>query len=129
MFDSGENRLCVGDVIMSEVFKYGQRKHDGTICIMRATEGQTAIDDESRAQAKFVIERAEMEGKLQFGGIDNFDSLHVSARRLGEDLSYNYNGEVIDFYVRGCSEDQVDPSSVKIFGKARIGFDIYSLTR
>lgn len=129
MFDSGENLLCVGDVIMSEVFRYGQRQHDGTICIMRATEDQTAIDDESRAQAKFVIESVEMEGKLQFGGIDNFDSLHVSARRLGEDWFYNHKGEVIDFYVIGCSEDQVDPSSVKIIGKAIKSFEIYSLTR
>jgi len=129
MSDSGLTRLCVGDVIMSEAFKYGQRRHDGTIRIVCATEDQMAVDDESRSQAKFVIECAEMGGELLFGGIDNSDILHVRARRLRSDWSYNYNGEVIDFSVNGCSKDHVDPSCVKIIGKARIRFDIYSLTR
>src|SRR5680860_783494 len=108
MSDSGLTRLCVGDVIMSEAFKYGQRRHDGTIRIVCATEDQMAVDDESRSQAKFVIECAEMGGELLFGGIDNSDILHVRARRLRSDWSYNYNGEVIDFSVNGCSKDHVD---------------------
>ena len=53
--------------------------------------------DQSRGTAKFVVERAEMEGGSSGGNNDYPDALYVTARRLGPYWEYDPTGEVIKF--------------------------------
>jgi hypothetical protein len=68
--------------------------------------------DPSRGTAKFVVERAEMEGGGHGGGlndqIDYPDALYVTARRLGPHWEYDPNGEVIKFtYQSVCYNNSI----------------------
>ena len=69
--------------------------------------------DKSRGMAKFVVERAEMEGGSTGGGMsghdDYPDELHVTARKLHPNGKYNPEGELIDFYYpHGCHTNSVN---------------------
>lgn len=81
--------------------------------------------DRSRGQAKFVIERAEMEGGSTGGGMNGHDdwpdALHVIARRLMPDGRYSPSGELIKFvYDTNCYINAI--AHVTIHGNMNISF-------
>jgi len=72
--------------------------------------------DLNRATAKFVIERANMQGGST--GHDAYsDGWHVEARRLNEDGSYNPDEEVIHFYMSGSFTYLIESEDIEIVGK------------
>ena len=75
--------------------------------------------DPSRATAKFVVEKANMEGGGTGHGAGDVypDGWHVEARRLNEDGTYNPKGEVILFYMSGCFTNTVEMKDIQIVSK------------
>lgn len=66
----------------------------------RNTKVTTLNRDETRSSAKFIVESAQMEGGGNAGMFYSHmvpDALHVEARRLNEDGSYNKNNEIVNF--------------------------------
>ena len=80
--------------------------------------------DPSRAEAKFVIEAANMEGGGTGHGPGDVypDDWHVKARRLNDDGTYNPNGEVIQFFMGGCFAYMIDLKDVQVVGKMQMRF-------
>ncbi|KKU33359.1 hypothetical protein A3K29_05560 [Candidatus Collierbacteria bacterium RIFOXYB2_FULL_46_14] len=81
--------------------------------------------DETRGTARFVIERAEMEGGSTGGGMsghdDYPDALHVTARRLFQNGDYNPEGELIKFtYDTNCYINSID--HVTVHGQMKLIF-------
>lgn len=78
--------------------------------------------DPSRAEAKFVIEAAKMQGGgTGHGPGDVFpDGWNVKARRLNNEGKYDPNGEVIEFYMSGSFTNKIDPKDVQVVGKMRM---------
>jgi hypothetical protein len=73
--------------------------------------------DPSRGKAKFVVERAEMEG----GSFGNPDALYVTARRLDPNGLYDPTGEVIRFtYQSVCHINSI--VRVTIHGHMKLWF-------
>jgi hypothetical protein len=109
----------VGDVIMSGKFARG-KKSDGVVEVgCYESEGKV---DPTRAKAKFVVERAELEGGgTAHGPYDVYpDGWHITARRLFKNGKYNPKGEVIDFYMTGCFNYMIE--KVKIVDKMQMCF-------
>lgn len=78
--------------------------------------------DPSRAIAKFVVEKAVMEGGGRGQNDYICDGWHVLARRLNEDGSYDSKGEAIGFYMTGDFSNMVEPEDVKVVGKMQKRF-------
>lgn len=76
--------------------------------------------DPTRATAKFVVERAVMEGGSDHWRDSYPDGWHVTARRLNEDDSYDENNEVIDFFMSGCFCNMITPENIKIVSKTQV---------
>lgn len=75
--------------------------------------------DESRAQAKFVVENAAMEGGER--GRDYYpDGWRIVARRLKGDGTYDPKGEVISFYMSGSFSCKLEPGDVQIVEKKQM---------
>ncbi|MEI7539505.1 MAG: hypothetical protein WCJ36_01910 [Candidatus Saccharibacteria bacterium] len=83
-----------------------------------------SVDDETRAIAMFVVERAALEGGgTAHGPWDTYpDSRHVSVRRLNDDGSYNKNGEVIHFCENGAFDCIREPGDLEVLGKMSLTF-------
>lgn len=75
--------------------------------------------DESRSSARFVVERAELDGGgTGHGPHDIFpDGWYIKARRLNDDGTYNPNGELIQFYQSGCFTGLIP--EVELVGKMK----------
>lgn len=80
--------------------------------------------DVSRAKAKFVVEKANMQGGGTGHGPGDVypDGWHVVARRLNDNGTYDQNGELIQFYMSGCFICMVEPKNVRIVGKMQLRF-------
>ncbi|NTW14568.1 MAG: hypothetical protein HGA31_06115 [Candidatus Moranbacteria bacterium] len=72
--------------------------------------------DESRGEAEFVVERANMTGG-QSGQEYYPDGWYVVARRLGINRVYDPDGEQICFFMTGHFDYKVGPGDVHIVGK------------
>lgn len=139
----------MGDVIMSPRFAFGRREHGQAIIMVdgktkkypslqtvgeeervaRAAQTgkippkQKEMDlgayDHSRAQAKFVVEKAGLQGGGSAHGSNDrfFDGWLVQARRLREDGSYDPKGETIEFYVSGSFSNKVEQKDIRIVSK------------
>lgn len=76
--------------------------------------------EEDRGKAEFVVEHAKMEGGDERNSIP--DGLHILARRLNPDGSYDKDGEVIDFYLDNNHGCQIPLESITIKRKMKKKF-------
>jgi len=118
--------LEVGDVIKSRKFAFGDSdEEDNEEEKIIFVDGETKEDyDQSRGQAKFVVEEAQMEGGgTGMGPGDVYpDGWAVYARRLHDDGTYDPKGEVIMFYMSGCFNNMVYMEDIEIVGKMKRQF-------
>lgn len=80
--------------------------------------------DQSRANAKFVVETANMQGGgIGQGAGDVYpDGWYIRARRLNHDGTYDQNNEIIGFYMSGYFTGMIEPKDVHVLGKMQLQF-------
>lgn len=149
-----KNKLDVGDVISSKKFAFGFFNKSKEIIYadgktknyilqeFRSEEERldTAIKtgkipselidinlsayDESRGDAKFVVEAVALTGGGHGHGFNDIypDGWNISARRLNKDGSYSESNEIINFYTTGCFNCLINIKDIKILGKMKMQF-------
>ena len=127
--DSGK-KLIIVDGTTTKHPEKSNLKEDERVAIAAKT-GQippkTRIEelgayDPSRAEAKFVIEKAKMQGGGAAHGPGDFypDGWHVQARRLSDSGTYDPNGEVISFFMSGSFTNKIELKDVRVVGKMQM---------
>jgi len=92
--------------------------------VMKEDERDDARHSPARGKARFVVLRVDMcGGGYAHGPGDYFsDGLHVTARKLKKDGSFNPRGEKVRFYMSGDFIGMIEPEEVEIVGRMKMNF-------